>query len=216
MNWRKIDSWLTRVTHASQVGLFVLAFIGYFFTVIPLYEKALLDEAIAEKELRLRELDRQSKDTYKIVRQLIVREYLYLAGPECSGLMDNSATISMVTGRSWSSENFEDLVIERSIAQCLQKHLLQASSLRQLVPQDKAKFEGRVLAIGRRLDLRRVELLNEFESAVPGRRFEVASDFGNLIRSELVKLTRLEWWEENQGNGETATTVGQPESTEAN
>lgn len=48
-----VDKWLTRTANASQVGLLILAVFGYFYTVIPVYQKSLLDEEIAKKTLDL-------------------------------------------------------------------------------------------------------------------------------------------------------------------
>lgn len=47
------DTWLDRLSHLSQFGLFLFTVGNIYFTVIPLYQKALLDEAIAKKEIDL-------------------------------------------------------------------------------------------------------------------------------------------------------------------
>lgn len=49
----KTDVVLSRVANGSQIGLLVLAAFGYFYTVIPVYQKSLLDEQIAQKTLEL-------------------------------------------------------------------------------------------------------------------------------------------------------------------
>ena len=48
------DKWLPRLSHFSQFGLFIFTVGTIYFTVIPLYQKALLEEAIAKKEIELR------------------------------------------------------------------------------------------------------------------------------------------------------------------
>jgi uncharacterized secreted protein with C-terminal beta-propeller domain len=48
-----MDKWFGRIANASQAGLLLLAAFGYIYTVIPVYEKALLDEEIAKKTLDL-------------------------------------------------------------------------------------------------------------------------------------------------------------------
>lgn len=45
--------WLANLSHVSQVGLLILAGFGYFYTVQPLYTKALLEESIAKYEMEL-------------------------------------------------------------------------------------------------------------------------------------------------------------------
>ena len=51
------DLVLPRVAHMSQFALVVLAFVGYVFTVLPVYQKSLLDEDIAKKTLELRVME---------------------------------------------------------------------------------------------------------------------------------------------------------------
>lgn len=48
------DVWLPRLSLISQFGLFVFTVGTIYFTVIPLYQKALLEEAIAQKEVEYR------------------------------------------------------------------------------------------------------------------------------------------------------------------
>jgi len=52
-----IDKTLSRVANASQLGLLLLAGFGYFYTVIPVYQKSLLDEEIAKKTIELNAKD---------------------------------------------------------------------------------------------------------------------------------------------------------------
>ena len=53
----KTDLVLQRLANASQLALVVLAIFGYFFTVLPIYQKSLLDEEIAKKTLELRTME---------------------------------------------------------------------------------------------------------------------------------------------------------------
>lgn len=49
----KIDVFLSRVSHISQFVLVAFAIFGYFYTVRPIYQKELLSEDIAKKEIEL-------------------------------------------------------------------------------------------------------------------------------------------------------------------
>lgn len=53
-NHANIDLWLQRLSHISQFGLFLFTIGTIYLTVIPLYQKALLDEAIAKKEIEIK------------------------------------------------------------------------------------------------------------------------------------------------------------------
>lgn len=49
----RADFLLSRLGNASQLGLLALAVFGYFYTVLPVYQKSLLDEEIAKKTIEL-------------------------------------------------------------------------------------------------------------------------------------------------------------------
>jgi hypothetical protein len=55
----ELDTWLLRLSHVSQFGLFLFTIGTIYFTVIPLYQKALLEESIAKKEIELKEATAQ-------------------------------------------------------------------------------------------------------------------------------------------------------------
>jgi len=55
--------WSTRAANVAQVGLLALAAFGYYYTVIPLYQKALLDEEIAQKSLQIKTQEAQIAST---------------------------------------------------------------------------------------------------------------------------------------------------------
>lgn len=61
--WNKIDSALSRLSHISQILLVALAIFGFFYTVLPLYENQLLNEQISEKEIELRNLNKELEST---------------------------------------------------------------------------------------------------------------------------------------------------------
>lgn len=54
-----IDNLLSRGSQVSQIALVVLAIFGYFYTVVPVYQKDLLSEQISEKELQLSKLEKE-------------------------------------------------------------------------------------------------------------------------------------------------------------
>ena len=47
----KFDLWLVRISYIAQVGLFFLTTFTIYYTVIPIYQNASLQEAIAKKEV---------------------------------------------------------------------------------------------------------------------------------------------------------------------
>jgi len=53
----KLDVALARIANLSQLGLLLLAVFGYVYTVLPVYQKALLDEEISKRTLELNAKD---------------------------------------------------------------------------------------------------------------------------------------------------------------
>lgn len=55
----KFDLWLVRISYIAQVGLFFLTIFTIYFTVIPIYQNASLQESIAKKEIEYKQLERK-------------------------------------------------------------------------------------------------------------------------------------------------------------
>lgn len=53
-----IDTWLERTSQVAQVAIAAVAIFGYFYTVRPVYQKEMLTESIAEKQLEVSKLER--------------------------------------------------------------------------------------------------------------------------------------------------------------
>lgn len=86
----KIDIWSTRIANFSQVGVLALAVFGYFYTVLPVYQKSLLDEEIAKKTL---ELENKDKKIAEINKQLEERaSVLKSLSDEVSAAKKDAAT----------------------------------------------------------------------------------------------------------------------------
>ncbi|EOV8839389.1 hypothetical protein ACNY9Y_001346 [Cronobacter dublinensis] len=59
----KIDTFLSRISHISQFVLVAFAIFGYFYTVRPIYQKEILSEEIAKKEVELNKVKNELKVT---------------------------------------------------------------------------------------------------------------------------------------------------------
>jgi hypothetical protein len=64
------DVVLQRFANASQLGVLILAVFGYFYTVLPIYQKSLLDEEIAKKTLQLNAMEAEFSAMNKKVVEL--------------------------------------------------------------------------------------------------------------------------------------------------
>ncbi|AMJ69789.1 hypothetical protein AW879_07750 [Enterobacter cloacae] len=65
----KIDVFLSRVSHVSQFVLVAFAIFGYFYTVRPIYQKEVLSEDIAKKEVELNKLKTAMSSSQKSIEQ---------------------------------------------------------------------------------------------------------------------------------------------------
>ncbi|MGM8568069.1 hypothetical protein ACS6Q6_04780 [Enterobacter hormaechei subsp. hormaechei] len=65
----KIDVFLSRVSHVSQFVLVAFAIFGYFYTVRPIYQKEVLSEDIAKKEVELSKLKTAMLSSQKSIEQ---------------------------------------------------------------------------------------------------------------------------------------------------
>ena len=66
----RLDAWLRRLSYFAQIGLLVLAIIGYFYTVRPIYQKAVLEEEISRKTIQVHKLEGEIEKKEDIVSTL--------------------------------------------------------------------------------------------------------------------------------------------------
>lgn len=81
-----LDGWLNRLSHLSQIGLLITALFGYIYTVLPVYQKSLLDEQIAQKELELRQLQIKLDKAYILNRTDAIKKLYMSTTFKCNGL----------------------------------------------------------------------------------------------------------------------------------
>lgn len=70
MRVKGVDKWLGRLSHAAQILLCCFTAWALFYTVIPLYKVALLEESIARRELELYEKNEELASAKNLFRQL--------------------------------------------------------------------------------------------------------------------------------------------------
>ncbi len=163
-----LDTWLPRLSHLSQFGLFLLTLGALYFTVLPLYQKALLDETIARKEIELKRANAEIEKAYINVRTFTVRAYVLFSGAECSGLLDSSEPPSEPGKSRKVRRTFANRIFAIDVGACLNEALKNTPSLGNLRISDYEFFVKRIAEIGRRLVEKRQQAMREHES-VPER-----------------------------------------------
>jgi hypothetical protein len=185
----RFDVWLSRFTAFAQIGLFALTAWGLYFTVIPLYQNALLNEAIARKELELKEVSAKEEELYAEVRKRIVSQLLLRIGTECTGLLEPSSF-----GKKILPEIPKSLSID--VSECIQSSVSQSRYLGDLREVDRNGVEASIGVLGKEVQTLQLKARADYES------FErrVAADYSLLLpiaegtaSFELARVLRLQY-----------------------
>lgn len=150
-NSAKIDIALSRTANASQLGLVLLAFFGYFYTVIPAYQKSLLDEEIAQKTITLNEKNIEIKNKQRELKRtnkelLQYRENAQKSLTEIDQLK-KSKHRQYAELRPRLIMDFENLSVKfcsldkissHSLTACIKKNVLSSQNLSALKKSDRA------------------------------------------------------------------------------
>jgi len=156
-----LDVWLVRASHVAQFGLFLITAGTIYFTVIPLYQKALLDEQIARREIELNRIQDELDVAYKKIRASSVSTYTLRVGAECSGLL---LPIDQTGDDSGTKVDFAKRVLSVSPEDCLRREMKMAA-LKELRPSDMRFFQVEVSRVGARLEAFRKEALDDYSGA---------------------------------------------------
>ncbi|TWC18640.1 hypothetical protein FBY06_11496 [Pseudomonas sp. SJZ085] len=133
-NSQKLDVWLSRLSHLSQFGLFALTIGALYFTVIPLYKTAALEESIARREFELTAtteklevataaLEKVKLEAYERDRRDLQKRIVF-AAPYCSGLM--------TPPEAYLGEN----ILKVDTAQCFLAEFEKSDAEKILKPED--------------------------------------------------------------------------------
>lgn len=160
-----LDIWLSRGSHIAQVGLFILTIAALFYTVIPLYKTAALEEQIARREAELKAVETKlgsiesalteaNGRAYQRARADVLWNLAYRAGPKCSGLFD--PLHRQIPADDELLELPDPPLLELNVAQCL-KEVLAQTTLDNLKETDRRFLTTAVADLGRRLEMQRAE-----------------------------------------------------------
>jgi len=199
-----IDKWIQRLAHLSQVGLLLLTVFGFFYTVIPLYQKAALDEAISKDEARLKALQITIDSEYAHIRDFATYDYVASVGPACTGLLLEPPLPTKLMKFGDAAPDlvkFQEKILDINVDACLHNYLNTSPSLKQLHPSDFKFFEARVAVIGNTIERSRKIALQKFfaepnqtNSYLPSDTQNIIVDqYGNYARNEILKLKSVNW-----------------------
>ncbi len=191
----RLDKWLPRVSHGAQFFLSIVTAASLFYTVVPLYQKAILEESLAKREVELKAVEKTLDAQYVQVRDFFVRGFVMFSGPECTGLMLPPERLT--DGSIKSRDRFDELTnIDPS--GCLLKALEHSGHNSQLRPQDAKTFESSVrrvadelIAIKASFQKKKVDYLLRVESG------KVGDEILDPAYLQLLKLQMKTWQQDD-------------------
>lgn len=159
----RIDTWLSRLSHFSQIGLLAVAAFGYVYTVIPVYQKSLLDEQIAQKELQLRGLQTKLNESYALNRADVVKNFVGGASYRCNGIDKLPRYASDNFDKKLNIKQKLGEVFEIDIKECFLNPFYKSKKIKEpLKAEDIEKLTKEVVYIGENLDRSKLALRNMF------------------------------------------------------
>ena len=198
--FNQLDLWLNLLSHLSQIGLLIVAIIGYFYTVIPLYQKSVLDESIAKKEIELSSIQKQLDENYILLRKNLVGSFAFRALTGCTGLPKRALDIESPNLESELLIHLSNQLQTNAVT-CLQDNLKKSKNLDALRKNDYELLIVKTLNVGADIETLRAKALKEFQDILDYHQksgkvealMKITHEYMGASREMLEKLARIEW-----------------------
>lgn len=186
------DKWLHRFSLLSQCGLFMLTAWTIYYTVIPLYSKAILEEEVAKKTIELNLLNEKVDTAYGLIRSNLIKDFVRTSGIECSGLLIPPPTLALIGKRS-PNLSFEQQIIGIDVPSCLDKNRAALDFDTQLRTRDLTIFDSEFNLIKKRLSMIKQDFLNRAKSHNGVLSYPEGMAYSEMIRSEILAFKKIDW-----------------------
>ena len=151
-----------RLSQFAQVGILAFTVWTIKYTVIPVYQKAVLEEAIAKKQIELREASAAVESFYARVRTAALGGFVNYAGPKCQGLLEPLPPLTPFGDPIPSRDKNAENPFTRDMAACLTTVAHELSSLKELRPEDRKHFLDRLVVFGEEEKVLKNQALREY------------------------------------------------------
>lgn len=198
-----LDVWLPRISHFSQFGLFVVTIGALYFTVLPLYQKAVLEEAIARKEVQLAASEKALKDSYARLRSFAIREFVFGTGAKCSSLIFPQKAFRALDEKQSSVPSEAEEIFNINAGTCLKEEFQKAKSLKELRSSDLQVLASHIDRITANIAAKRESALREYRD-IPQRAIadpSILKPLGPFSERMLALLSKSQpgaWVEANR------------------
>lgn len=159
-----LDIWLPRISHFSQFGLFVITIGGLYFTVLPLYQKAVLEEAIARKEIQLATSEKALEDSYARLRSFTMREFVFGTGAKCSSLMLPPRTLRPLNIKPTPAPSAAEEIFSINAGECIREEFKKSKSIKEFRSADQQNLSSHVERISVNIEAKRESALTEYRN----------------------------------------------------
>lgn len=120
-----IDKFLVRLSHISQIGLLLAAIFTIWYTVIPLYGKAILEEQISQKTLELNQINEKLNAQYSLIKSNTIKDINFKFLTQCYSL---SRTEELKTSNYLNALKYDPIpCLNEQIKELLDRSLLNES-----------------------------------------------------------------------------------------
>lgn len=169
-SWAERHAPLATIVGAySTLLAVVIAALGYYFTVIPLYQKAALDELIAKREVELKEAQAAilaaKREAYARQRENFARA-IEFAAVDCSDIRASfrQPDPNFDDKDSRQADHQRNVRLNVEVVSCLASVLAKYEARKRLTETD-ARHVGLLLAtLGEKLDRQRLEAIARIEN----------------------------------------------------
>lgn len=148
-----LDIWLPRISHFSQFGLFVITLGSLYFVVLPIYKVAVLDEAIARKEIELKESKKLVEQSYEQVRKFAIEQFTFGVFVKC--VVDGDFEPNNDEGRKQDS-------FTKDASSCLFESGKTSPKLNFLRPNDQVVFLAGLKNVAAEIEQNRIVALKQY------------------------------------------------------
>ncbi len=184
-NWfETVERYVPIASHIAQVLTTVLTAGGLFFTVIPLYQKAAVDEQVAKQQQELAKLEQRVESSYRKIRRDAVHRYIFNADAQCTGLM---VPVLPATANGPAPDVTEQ-TLAIDVPQCLHEQLLSVADLEELRPADRAALDEAINRAAGTIEDARLRARFQVAQINPGHDPVGPIELGTLVMPQIALL----------------------------
>lgn len=148
------DIWLLRLSYISQFGLFVITLGSLYFVVLPVYQKSILDEAIARKEIELKESEKLVEQSYIKLRKYSVNQFTFAAFTNC--------IIDYQDMELTKDESREHNNLYHDATNCLLESEMNSTNLKDLRTADRDIIAKELKSVASEIEQHRIVALKKY------------------------------------------------------